>query len=101
MSSDTLGVLADAGWYSGRFLKDAESWYSELCGMGYPENQFALEFLRELGDLVIGPVENEDAHFVNYEPLNVDPFSADVMGVSFLRRCLTWFRSPAFLWENG
>jgi hypothetical protein len=96
MSSDALGAMKSAGWYSGIFLKDAESWYGELCGMGYAENQLALEFLQELGGLVVGPVENEDAYFINYEPLNVDPFSADAMGVSFFEEMSVLVQEPCF-----
>ena len=83
MGVNALRAMRDAGWYPGRILEEADSWYSELCGHGYPENKKALELLKELGGLIINPVDNKEAYFENCEPLNVDPFSADAMGVDF------------------
>ncbi|WP_197024350.1 SUKH-3 domain-containing protein [Nocardiopsis sp. CNT312] len=78
-----IKAMEDSGWYAERIFGDADSWYYELCSRGYPGNRMALDLIRSLGGLSIGPAENSDAHFGNYEPLNVDPFAADAMGFSF------------------
>jgi len=96
INRDVLVAMESAGWYSGRFLKEAESWYGELCGAGYTENPVALDFLKELGGLVIDPIESEGARFGNYEPLNIDPFSADAMGVSFFEEMSDLVQEPCF-----
>ncbi|WP_304454802.1 SUKH-3 domain-containing protein [Nocardiopsis sp. YSL2] len=96
INRDTLMAMEDAGWHPGRLLEGAQSWYDELRSKGYPENQTALDFLGELGGLAIEPIPNKEARFGNHEALNIDPFSADAMGISFFDEMSSLVGEPCF-----